>query len=225
MLLYAFMYSAANLSNMMFFTHTFDAFFRDLDRSLFGIEPYLFLADRLGSPLLHEVVHALYFSYYVLIPGVGLFLYARERALFHRFLFCVCFTFYVSYLLYIALPVHGPQHLRGDTFGGGILFVPVMDFIYAHAETAGGAFPSSHVAVAVVCAAFARRGGRMLFAASLVSLAGIVFSTVYCRYHYAVDSIAGLLWGLLLLWLGERILDRASSPGQVTAVSTSSSLL
>jgi membrane-associated phospholipid phosphatase len=212
--LYAFMYSAANLSNTLFFTSTFDPFFRDLDRMLFGVEPSFFLARRLGSPFLHEVVHALYFSYYVLIPGVGGVLYARDRSLFQRYLFCVCFAFYVSYLVYIVLPVHGPHGLRGDDFRGGALFVPLMDFIYAHAETAGGAFPSSHVAVAVVCAAFARRQGRALFAASLISLAGIAFSTVYCRYHYAVDSIAGLAWGLLLLRLGELVFDRASSRGE-----------
>jgi membrane-associated phospholipid phosphatase len=72
--------------------------------------------------------------------------------------------------------------------------------------------------VAVVCAAFARRHGRALFAASLAALAGIVFSTVYCRYHYAVDSIAGLFWGLLLYNVGGRILDGAfGAPRGATA--------
>jgi hypothetical protein len=211
---YIVMYTTANLSNTIVFRGTFDDIFRGLDRDIFGVEPSFWLARTYGSPLLHEIVHGLYFSYYLLIPGVGLFFYfsGRARIGFQRYLFAVCFTFYVSYVVFIAFPVHGPQLERGDDFAGGVFFVPIMDFIYAHAETGGAAFPSSHVAVALVCLLFARRHSWALFLCCLPSVLGLFVATVYCRYHYAVDSLAGLLWGALLYGLGNWIFSRLKGP-------------
>lgn len=204
LLLFTFFYCQANLANTLFFAAPFDPFFRRLDRTLFGVEPSFWLHRVFGSPLLDEVLHACYFSYYVEIPAIALILYARRRVLYGSYLAAVCLTFYVSYLTFIVLPVHGPHPYRGDEYRG-FLFVPLMDAIYAAAETGGGAFPSSHVAVALVALLYARRYGRGLFRFWLPLVAGLAVATVYCRYHYAVDTLGGLLWGLLwyrvAMWL------------------------
>ncbi|MBN2492641.1 MAG: phosphatase PAP2 family protein [Planctomycetes bacterium] len=210
LVLLTFFYVYSNRMNTLVFPQSFDAFFRELDRRMFGGEPSFWLAHTFGSPLVHEIVHALYATYYIQIPAVALVYYFTRRAhgQYQRMIFTLCLTFYASYLVFVALPVHGPHSLRGDDYAGGWLFVPMMDFIYRTAETDGGAFPSSHVAVSLVCLLFSWRHSRGLFAAGLVSFLGITLATVYCRYHYAVDSLAGIAWGVLGYAAGVSLFDR-----------------
>ena len=209
LILYSGLYVAANCANTLVFADPFDPVFRGLDRWLFGVEPCVWLAQTFGSPVLHEILHGLYATYYVQVPAVALVYYftRRDRAEFQRYLFTICLTFYASYLVFIVLPVHGPFLTRASDYAGGTLFVPLMDAIYAVGETGGGAFPSSHVAVALVCLIFCYRHSRWLFGIWLIPFIGLTIATVYCRYHYAVDSLAGLLWGVIFYWVGVRIHD------------------
>ena len=55
----------------------------------------------------------------------------------------------------------------------------------------GTAFPSSHVAVALVAAVCAWRGFRPLGALLLPAAVLLSLATVYCQFHYAVDALAG----------------------------------
>jgi len=98
-------YTYANLVNTLVFRESFDDFFIDLDQKIFGVQLHFWLARNLGTPLVHEIIHACYFSYYVTIPFVPLWLYFRapDRTEFHRCLFTICLTFYASYLTFIIM--------------------------------------------------------------------------------------------------------------------------
>ena len=74
------------------------------------------------------------------------------------------------------------------------------------------AFPSGHTAIAIIVLAMAARYQRRLFYPLLVITVSLMISTVYLRYHYVIDVIAGVLlavWCLgVTFWLyrehGER---------------------
>ena len=55
----------------------------------------------------------------------------------------------------------------------------------------GTAFPSSHVAVALVAGVCAWRFWRTLGAAALPAAILLTLGTVYGQFHYAVDAMAG----------------------------------
>ncbi len=57
----------------------------------------------------------------------------------------------------------------------------------------GAAFPSSHVAAAVVAALCALRYWRPLGLLLTPLTVGLVLSVVYGQFHYAVDAVAGLI--------------------------------
>jgi len=57
----------------------------------------------------------------------------------------------------------------------------------------GAAFPSSHVAAAVVAAVCALRYWRRLGLVLAPFTIGLVLSVVYGQFHYAVDAVAGLI--------------------------------
>ena len=83
------------------------------------------------------------------------------------------------------------------------VFFHIMRFIYKHFEAQGAAFPSSHIAVAVCTVWFSWRYIPRIRIAHLVVVILLSLSTVYCRYHYAVDIFGGLLTTALLLPLAE----------------------
>ena len=83
-----------------------------------------------------------------------------------------------------------------------------MSFIYDWFEGAGGAFPSSHVVVAcLVLRESFRQRLKLRWVLSLV-VPLLCLGTVYGRYHYASDVVAGLLIFWPLVRLSEFLQDR-----------------
>ena len=183
------------------------------------------------------MLYAAYFSYYLMIGGVGLALLLRNRRQFAHFVSVISFVFYICYLIYIFTPVVGPRILcRGivttplpadvvpatppDTpasVGAGVFF-QIMAWIYDHCETPGAAFPSSHVAVAICTLYFSFRYLRPIRWAHLVLVILLCFATVYGRYHYIVDVAAGALTAAVFIPLGNRLfikfgMTNSASPG------------
>ena len=62
-------------------------------------------------------------------------------------------------------------------------------------------FPSLHTALPLFITAFLWRDGRRLAAILLAPVSlGIVVSTVFLRYHYGVDVLAGMLLAAAMAW-------------------------
>ena len=70
-------------------------------------------------------------------------------------------------------------------------------------------FPSGHTMITTSVLIFAFRHDRKVFWFLLPVGVGLIFSTVYCRYHYAVDVLAGLALAFVSVPAGERLYDRA----------------
>ena len=142
--------------------------------------------------------------------------------------------FYICYVTYIFVPVVGPRIVyRGlveqplpqevlpvsdfdpPASVQSALFFRIMGWIYSHFEAAGAAFPSSHVAVALCTLYFSFRYIRPIRHVHAVLVILLCLSTVYCRYHYAVDVVAGVLAVVVLLplgnWLWRRFPDAADA--------------
>jgi membrane-associated phospholipid phosphatase len=66
-------------------------------------------------------------------------------------------------------------------------------------------FPSGHVAVMIICSYAARKLSSPVFVSFCIFAALIAFSTIYLRYHYMIDVLAGALLAILLVLLGPRI--------------------
>lgn len=227
-LLYAPFYREIGALNQMFATGVFDHHVIRFEQWLFGFQPGLALMDRFPSVWVSEVFYVSYFSYYVMIAGVGLALFLRNRRQFFHFVSVTSFVFFWCYLAYIFYPVIGPRVFYSETPGyvlpadlqalypavtfpkavqGGVFF-QIMGVLYDYFEPAGAAFPSSHVAVAIVTAYFSTHYLPRIRSLHWFMVVMMSISTVYCRYHYAVDVLAGVLTALLLIPVGEWLYRR-----------------
>jgi len=183
------------------------------DRWLFGVNPTEWMAQ-FAHPLLTEVLQIAYTSFYFLFLIVGYDLYRRGNLdVFRYFMFTCVFGFFLSYLGYFALPAVGPRFTLHDFSAlnlelPGLLLTPYLRwFVNAgesvpmgvpNAEALAGTqrdvFPSGHTMMTLVLiylsARYKVRSRWMLY----VTGALLIVATVYQRYHYVVDLIAGVLW-------------------------------
>jgi membrane-associated phospholipid phosphatase len=230
-LLYGGFYYETGLLNQMLYTGYLDPYFLRLEKWAFGWQPGLELMYRFPSRWVSEILFASYFSYYLMIGGIGLALLLRDRRKFAHFVSVVSFVFYVCYLIYIVTPVVGPRILcRGIvtiTLPADVVpatppdppesvenavFFRIMALIYDHFETPGAAFPSSHVAVAFCTVYFSFLYLRPIRWVHLAVAILLCISTVYGRYHYVVDVVAGALTAGLLVPLGNRLFFKFRTP-------------
>lgn len=227
-LFYVWFFTETGRINRMFFAYYLDPALIRWEETLLGFQPSVVFMERLPFIWVSEAFYASYFSYYVMIFGVGLALYLRSKAQFFHYISVVSFVFYVCYTLYIALPVIGPRvffrevhgyslpdelqaHAPAETYPHAVkagAFFKIMAWIYATFESPGAAMPSSHVAIALTTVYFSFRYlPRIRFIHAFVA-AMLCLSTIYCRYHYALDVVAGAAAMAALVPLGNWLFAR-----------------
>lgn len=213
------LYQETGRLNGILWGRTFDAQILALENALFGRSPALWMSEALPSYWLSETLHLCYMAFWLLIPVLALDLYRRNRLDdLDAFLFTSVSAFLCCYLAFILMPVDGPRGIFPPI--DARLQGPIYRLCHAvvgHGAAERAAFPSGHVAVSVVCAACAWRWHRTLFPLVAAIALGITLATVYGRFHYALDSLAGLLFAWrLYLGVGPRALEhvrRAADAG------------
>ena len=206
-----------------------DHIFAQWEQSLFGCQPALLFSQKFPKPLVSELVKLGYESYYVIMVAVMLYYLFKRYADFERMAFIMLGSFYLFYLVFIFLPVAGPQFyycaVGVDQIAQGIfpnighyfenntdclpipgwqdgLFHQLTIISHDAGERPTAAFPSSHVGVTTVLLwlAWQARSRRLFF--SLLPLAILMFfGTFYILAHYAIDAIAGVFVGTLYYFL------------------------
>ncbi|MFL5578030.1 MAG: phosphatase PAP2 family protein [Gemmatimonadaceae bacterium] len=185
-----------------------DAAIQSVEAVIFGGQPSTTLRLLLPWRPLGEYLHFGYFGYYALLPGLGLALYGTgRRDAFRLMLTTVLLVFLACYLCFVVLPVAGPWYVypRPSPESVGWVFPGVVHRVLAWGSSQGTAFPSSHVAVAVVTWMLAWRLARPVFRAYALIVPALVVGTVYGGFHYAVDSVAGTAIGLAGYAIGPRL--------------------
>lgn len=170
------------------------------ERAMFGAQPALEWAARWPSRVVSEPLHAAYLSYYAIIFSVPAALYLKSRTTeFAEATFVLMVTFVACLTCYIAFPVAGPRYLWASSTSApsGPIRSLVVWLLEARSSR-GTAFPSSHVAIAVTQSILALRyfGTRGLIIVALTL--GLALGAVYGGFHYAIDVLAGAVFGILL---------------------------
>lgn len=194
------------------FEASLDPWFIRLEEMIFGFQPSLEWSRVWPWPWLHELFEFSYFTYYFVALLTLLLIWkgqpledSKRWSAMRAFIRDLGGTMLICYTLYTFLPVWGPKYFQaGPVEVPGYLFTRIMEHIHTHGAILGAAFPSSHVAATMipwyhVCKWFPQHRWWMTLLFLMVCA-----STVYCRYHYVVDVVGGIMLGTLVLWAGER---------------------
>lgn len=205
-LLFTYFYSSLHSVSRIIFPEYLDPWFMELDRKIWGYLPSQQWGRMFNHWFVQESLYLSYFSYYPMILGLPVYLYVKNRPAFRELIFNLTLVFYLCYVFYSLVPVVGGRIMTDaleltQTYRGGI-FTRVMAFIYRNSGHWGGAFPSSHVAIAVVLTIAALRYNRIWGYLFCVISLFLTFATVYCHYHWFVDAVAGVFTGILGYFAG-----------------------
>lgn len=191
------------------------------DRPLIAAEtrwfgnPSLWMAR--GRPLwLNELMAFFYWSYYLYAPSLGLALYfGGDYRGFENMAMAINLGYLISYSSYPYWPLWGPRWALvsegllpdDEKVLPGHFFSRFMNRImWSDTAHKGGAMPSAHSTVCIIFIVWTTRvwGAPGLLVAGTIGV-GMFVSTIYGRYHYVVDVIVGVAFGLLTLWLADLI--------------------
>ena len=105
--------------------------------------------------------------------------------------------FLLSYIGYLLVPAIGPALHSAISRQGTCRFPQfiktIQDALNTLEKNKTDAFPSGHTAVSLVCLYYAwKEREKMLFAVLIPVVTGLLISTVYLRYHYVIDVVAGI---------------------------------
>lgn len=193
------LYSSIDALNGFGAAHTHDPTLQRIEAALFGGQPSRDWWRAAPSAVWSTIFHAVYFSYYLIIPVPAIvFLLMRRAETLEQYLNGVIATYLVCYLCYILFPVAGPYYEFPRPAGDFVANGPAR-LVYAtlaRGSAFGAAFPSSHVAATVAATVGAWFGSRRVALVIAVPTALLSVGVVYCQMHYVVDSVAGVALGV-----------------------------
>jgi membrane-associated phospholipid phosphatase len=180
-----------------------DAALARLDIALWGVHPTVWL-ERIQTTALTEFLQITYSLFIPALLLVAAVLWWQRRVgEFRYYVFLITLGFLASFLGYILVPARGPRylldHLQTRPLEGWWSF-PVLRAALDWLEGIHyDCFPSGHTALTVLAWWSSRGLSRGFFWAYSAYTACMVFSTVYLRYHYAIDTVAGAAVAAALL--------------------------
>jgi len=207
LILLGFYYSETDYYNNLLFENL-DPLIVIIENFLFGTQPSLKFSQQIPFKWFSELMHLGYFSYYLMTFGIPLLFYIKAPKQFEKTLFIIVLSFCFYYILFILFPVIGPQFyfpLEQRAVPDGNLFKRIMDIIIEIGETQTGAFPSSHVGMAILFLILIAKHFKKWLYVLIPLVIILTASTVYIKAHYVIDVIAGLATGLLFYYLSQMI--------------------
>jgi membrane-associated phospholipid phosphatase len=216
--LYIFFFEELRVLVHIIFPGWFDHWLIQFDYGFAGVHPSVWLA-RFSNPALNDFMqfaYMTYFLYLVLLPAI---LYAaKDRLAFWNVMVSTAVANYIVYAIAVVFPIESPYHtlaaLNTTPLAGGY-FTALIEFIERFGRVHGGAFPSAHVAGSMVAILASWRYRRWLFWGCLPFFICMCVSTVYGRYHYVADVLAGIVVGAIGFAVGSWLMEQR---GAVTEV-------
>jgi membrane-associated phospholipid phosphatase len=202
-----------------------DHLFAQWEQTVFGCQPSLLFCTHFNSRVFSELMDLGYSAYFPMIAVVTVFFFGWRYEQFGRAAFIILTSFFLYYIIYILLPVAGPQYyynavglaeiaqghfpdighyfadnqeaLTSPGYKDGFFYQMVAD-AHAAGERPTAAFPSSHVGISTILMLLVWSSkSRRLFFLLLPFYVLLCFSTVYIYAHYAIDVLGGWLSALL----------------------------
>lgn len=216
------------------FCHVFpnlDNVFAAVEQTVFGCQPALLFSENFNGIFWSEIFNLGYFSYYPMIFFVVLWTFFKHYKYFEKTTFIIICSFFIYYLIFLFLPVAGPQYyfqavgiddIRNGIFPAveyyfryhtemlpkvqtGGLFQHLVELAQKGGECPTAAFPSSHVGISTILLILTYKVKPKAVRGLLPFYLLLCFSTVYIQAHYLVDVLAGLVTAPIVYKVSHKI--------------------
>ena len=181
-----------------------DQWLADLDFSLWSVHPTVWL-ERVQTPALTEFLQIVYTLFVPAVLLIPLLIWRKRRPEeFQYYAFLIALGYLASYVGYLIVPARGPRFLLRNLQHvplQGMWLFQIMQSTLDRLESAHyDCFPSGHTELTIIAWWASRAISKRLFRVYFTYTPLIIFATVYLRYHYTVDVMAGILLAAILIW-------------------------
>ena len=184
-----------------------DAALEAIDIYLVGETPSLLLQHWV-IPWVSDLMSVCYFLFLPYLAISMLWYLFSQIEIAKRF-YAGLFSLYgIGFLGYVTVPAAGPYLAMTDRFlqpieGGWLTSVNAS--LISAGSNGTDVFPSLHCAVSCYILFFDRRYKLWRYRLYFLPCVGLWISTIYLRYHYLIDLIAGFILAVFCLWLAFKI--------------------
>ena len=202
-----------------------DHLFADAEQAIFNAQPAYWFHRCYPQMWISEPLNMGYVAYFPLIAVITCWYFVKHFDLFEKIGFVLTASFFIYYIIYMVLPVAGPQFYFpaigeenvlagifpavGDYFNlhpelmpyteqGQGFFYHLLELSHEAGERPTAAFPSSHVGISTIIMLMGWRSSKKLTLWMLPFYILLCISTVYIQAHYLIDIFAGWISGYLL---------------------------
>jgi membrane-associated phospholipid phosphatase len=180
-----------------------DSLLASLDFRFWHAYPSIWL-ERVYSPALTEYLQVVYTFFIPAVLLVPFLLWRKGRyGEFQYYAFLIAIGFLISYVGYLLVPARGPRfllkHLEQMPLQGLWLFHNMQGALDRLESAHYDCFPSGHTELTILACWGSRLLSKRLFRVYFAYTLSIIFATVYLRYHYTVDLLAGAILALILI--------------------------
>ncbi len=187
------------------------------DRRWFGFEASILL-DRTINGFTSEWFAFFYFCYFLILAlhSIPILLFSRRNRLLGEFALGMLILFCVGHILYTLVPGFGPVRAIAEQLPSRYPPGLWLDTVMATVASGGAQkdiFPSLHTAAPTFITLFSFRYRksfpfRYSFWIVAVFAANIIVATMFLRWHWLVDVVAGLCLAVLGYTLAIKLTDR-----------------
>lgn len=206
-----------------------DHMFAGCEQAVFGCQPALLFAQKVPWGWFSELMCMGYISYFPMMTILLIYYFFYRYNEFLKAAFVLLGAFFIFYVIFIFLPVTGPQFyylaVGPEKIAAGVFpnlgdwflthsermavpgwtdgfFYHILEMAHNAGERPTAAFPSSHVGITTVVMLLAHHAHcRKLVLGMLPFYILMCLSTVYILAHYAIDALTGLFTGVVLYFV------------------------
>lgn len=193
-----------------------------IDKMIFGMNPTDWFYQ-FANPVLTEYLQLCYSMFYFILLSAPFFAYIKKNYdEYYYSYFVILLGFYVSYIGYLLVPAIGPRFTLHDfsamnsELPGLFLYKGIRmlinlgesippDTLSAALSAQRDCFPSGHTEMTLLAIYLTFKYKQKIKWLLLVVGLSLIIATVYLRYHYAIDVLAGAFCALFVIVIAHPI--------------------
>ncbi|MBT3689770.1 phosphatase PAP2 family protein [bacterium] len=221
--IFLYIYDSIHDITRFFNSNNYDEVLISIDRALLFGNDIAVLFEKLITPGLTSwfaFAYTLYFVFYFVNPII--YSIFKSKRVFETLLLTVIITNFLGLAGYVLVPCDGPLLAQKEvltteliTLNGEPYYTPnTMVMEYLIENRALHCFPSLHFGVTFIWLYFAWKYLRKnkylkyLYYLHIPLVTSVWLSTLYLRWHYLIDLLAGLLVAFIAIYLAPKIMSK-----------------
>lgn len=179
-----------------------DAKLIQIDDYIFGQELSLKMQS-IVSPFLTETMMFAYVFYILLLIITAITAYVNNRGeALSKYLFVLSLGYILCYVGFILFPIASQMYFMPEKYTvplKGGFFTYLSELMRHNVQFCGGSLPSPHCTAATIVLWACYKNNKKIFCIIIPTIILLYISTIYGRFHYLMDSVAGILTGILAI--------------------------